>query len=197
MVLDAWFLFCISAFFSAISPGPSVVHAIRLSGSRGFKVATASILGNIFTIIVVCVIASIGLSFLKNSLAFNVLRIGGALYLIYVGVKIFLEKSTYEESVAPSQKSYFSFFTEAVFISITNPKIFIFIAAFFPQFLTHGGNRMLQLSIMTMTFVFFTSAILVMYSALSSVLYKRKVVRDYINRCSGITLVLFGLYTLI
>lgn len=196
MSFDMWIIFCVSAFFSAVSPGPSVVHAIRLSGTRGFKMATASIAGNTLAIIAICTIASVGLSFIKNSTAFHVLRIVGAAYLIYVGIKIFFDDDKNDIVELKSQKSYFKIFTEAVLISITNPKIFIFIAAFFPQFLTPGGDAALQLSIMALTFAFFTSTTLVAYSTVSAFMYKKKSVRTIINRGSGIALVLFGAYTL-
>lgn len=197
MPFDTWLLFCVSAFFSAASPGPSVVHAMRLSGNSGFKLATASIIGNTLSIIIICAIASAGLAMLSNDRALFFVKLLGSSYLIYVGVKTLFSNDAELIGKDNYKKGYMACMSEAVLISTTNPKIFIFIASFFPQFLSKKYDTTTQLVVMTLTFAFFTSATLVAYSLFSALMYKNKVARTFINKGSGIALILFGGFMLI
>lgn len=89
MSFKVWLIFCVSAFFAAASLGPNVIHAMKLSGNHGFRLASASILGNTIAILAVCAISSISLSILNNPHVFYVLKVFGVLYLIYIGIKSF------------------------------------------------------------------------------------------------------------
>lgn len=195
MSFEVWLIFCTAAFFAAASPGPSVIHAIRLSGHHSFGLASASILGNTLAILAICTISSIGLSFLNNPYLLYVLKVFGAFYLIYIGVKSLVSLAKAGELGIATSGKYFSVVKEAILISITNPKIFIFIASFFPQFLNGSKSIPLQLLIMTITFAFFTSGTLVAYSIFSKLMYKNQIARNAINKGSGVALILFGLYT--
>ncbi|UQY35107.1 LysE family translocator [Pseudomonas fulva] len=192
MPFDSWLIFCLSAFISAASPGPSVIHAMRLSGNNGFKLSTASILGNTLSIFIICAMASSGLVILNNDKAIFIIKTLGALYLIYIGMKILLSSDFQAIENGKVRKSYMTCLIEAALISISNPKIFIFIASFFPQFLSKDYAIAPQLVTMTFTFAFFTSSTLVAYTLFSAVMYKNEVSRAIINKGSGIALVLFG-----
>ncbi|ONN64573.1 LysE family translocator [Herbaspirillum sp. VT-16-41] len=198
MPFDTWILFCVSAFFSAASPGPSVVHAMKLAGNNGFRRATASIIGNTFSIIIICAVASAGLAMLAlDGPSFFLVKLLGALYLIYSGVKTFLAAD--EELIGKDgrKKAYMACMLEAILISVTNPKIFVFIASFFPQFLSKKYDAATQLVVMTLTFSFFTSATLIAYSLFAALMYKKKLARIFLNRGSGIALILFGGFMLV
>lgn len=201
MELKNWLYFCIAAFFAAISPGPSVFHAMKVAGIEGFKSSTASILGNTISILLICIISSTGLILVADySKFFYVLKIIGALYLVYIGLKFFIKikPSNINNIEILNIKSFYkNNFLESVTISLLNPKIFIFIAAFFPQFLSESGDKLTELFIMTITFVFFTSTTLLLYVLISRLFCKNKITQVIIEKGSGVALIIFGVFTLI
>lgn len=169
---------------------------MRYASSHGFRHATASILGNTLAILLVCVVASAGLAFISGSTVFTLLKWTGALYLIYLGVRIFRDKGGMWTARDALQTSYARIAAEAFALSLANPKILVFIAAFFPQFLIVGNNESLQFTVMTLTFAFFTSSTLVLYTSVSSWLFRKSEKSAWMNRVSGAALIGFGGYML-
>lgn len=197
MRLDIWLLFCVSAFVAAASPGPSVVHAVRYATNHGFKRASASICGNTGAILLACITASAGIALISKPAVLTPLKWAGAIYLMYLGIRMYFSKDSIEKENAHSPESYLHILRDAFLLSLSNPKIIIFIAAFFPQFLNSSGNSSLQFTIMSLTFSFFTATTLVFYTATASKLFRNPKFGAMVNRFSGIALVGFALFMLI
>ena len=78
------------------------------------------------------------------------LRLAGAAYLIWLGVKLLLSSGEIEAGVAPRAPRG-GFFLQALAVSLSNPKTLLFFGAFFPQFIDATGDFTLQVLIMGVT----------------------------------------------
>jgi len=89
MHLSNWLLFCGVALVVTFTPGPGVLLAISNSLAVGPRRAMVSSLGNAAGLIVIsCVaMAGMGVVLAASALAFIALKVTGAAYLIYLGIK--------------------------------------------------------------------------------------------------------------
>lgn len=126
--------FTAASFILAIMPGPGVLYIVTRSLTQGRHAGLASVggvaLGNLGNAIG----ASLGLAalFAVSSIAFTVVKYCGALYLIYLGVRMLrFPRSTVHARV---------------FSSSPARRIFrdVFFGAFLPQFMTTGAAPILQ-----------------------------------------------------
>ena len=89
MNLDTLLVYSVVAFFYIISPGPAVFLAIYNGAVQGVRCVTAAALGNILGILFLSTISISGLSaiLLSSAVLFAVVKIVGAAYLVYLGIK--------------------------------------------------------------------------------------------------------------
>jgi len=201
MELSTWLLFLSIALVAIISPGPAVLLSVTNSLTHGFRISIFSSLGNIMGIFVVSSTAALGLgAILQTSiLLFTILKILGAIYLIYLGISQWRSRhNIFEKSIETSKhnqgigKSFFQGFL----VAISNPKAILFFTALFPQFIDLSKHIFVQFIILTTTFMFFSFTILVIYaiSAHSAKGWFAKSNRAiWLNRISGTVFITFGL----
>jgi threonine/homoserine/homoserine lactone efflux protein len=125
-------------------PGPSVIFLVSRALSSGQRVAIFSVLGNALGeyVQVLAVAFGIGTLVEDSVLAFNLLRIAGGLYLLYLGVRTFRERRSLAATIgaaAPARSGRRSF-AEAFTVGATNPKTIVFLAAILPQFVGRGSG---------------------------------------------------------
>ena len=129
--------FLLASFILAITPGPGVLFIVARSATQGRRVGMASVLGVAAGNLGSAAIASAGLAalFAVSAFAFNVVKIAGAGYLIYMGIRALRRQP--EPGPIPSQpvQPLGQVFRDGFIVSILNPKTAIFFAAFLPQFL--------------------------------------------------------------
>ena len=77
-------------------------------------------------------------------------RLAGAVYLIWLGVRLFGVSGEAEAATSP-RKPRGGFFLQGFAVAISNPKVLVFFGAFFPQFLDPGRNFVTQVLIMGAT----------------------------------------------
>jgi threonine/homoserine/homoserine lactone efflux protein len=101
------------------------------------------------------VAASVGLAalFAFSSLAFSMVKFGGALYLIYLGVKMLRTPAVENSAAIPTAAPLVRMFRDGFIVALLNPKTAVFFAAFLPQFLSPGGPPMLQSVLLGSLFV--------------------------------------------
>ena len=97
MTLDTWLMFSLAAFITICSPGPAVLLAITNSVSSGMKSVIASSLGNITGLLILSSISILGLGVViqTSAILFMTLKLMGAAYLIYLGVKKFRSNESF------------------------------------------------------------------------------------------------------
>ncbi|PCM44041.1 LysE family translocator [Marinobacter sp. ANT_B65] len=173
MNYDTLLIYAFVSFFYIISPGPAIFLAIYNGAVNGVKCVMLSALGNIIGLMFLSILSITGLSaiLLASAKVFMAVKIVGACYLIYLGIKqIRSSKRTKTDSpykLEKEQRSLSSYFKEGLLVAITNPKPIIFFAALFPQFLNPELPILSQFSVMTLIFMFFSFLSLSSYGYLA------------------------------
>ena len=201
MELSTWLLFLSIALLAIISPGPAVLLSVTNSLTYGFKKSVFSSLGNIAGIFVVSSAAALGLGAVlqASTLLFSTLKIVGAIYLIYLGIRQWKSKhNIFEKSVETSKynQGKRESFVKGLLVAISNPKAILFFTALFPQFIDISKPIVIQFIILTSTFMFFSFFVLVIYAltAHSAKCWFAKRNRTiWLNRISGTIFITFGL----
>ena len=134
MAITDWFFFISICFFGALSPGPSFLIIIHNTLTNGLKAGYKSSFGHAFGIFLYSLIACFVLVFVINfdDNFFNFLRILGAVYLVYVAIKI-VKRKTSNVNINDFSKNE-NFYLSGFYISFLNPKIAIFFISLFSQF---------------------------------------------------------------
>jgi homoserine/homoserine lactone efflux protein len=159
MTFTTWITFFFAACIIAVSPGSGAVLSMAHGLSHGVRKTTGTILGLQAGLLLVLFIAGAGVGsiLLASEVAFSVVKIVGAMYLIYLGLAQWRAKVDLPPDVAgqaapqvgtPSFRKRFllGFLTNA-----TNPKGIIFMVAVLPQFIAHNAPLLPQLLILAAT----------------------------------------------
>ena len=120
-----------------LMPGPDIVFVITESLSNGVKQGIGITLGLVFGLLFHTLAASFGLSIIlqNSSLAFQLLKILGGLYLFYLAYLSFKETPTQTPASFQHKKPLYKLFVKGLFMNLLNPKVTLFFVAFFPKFI--------------------------------------------------------------
>lgn len=151
-----WPGFAAIAFFVALTPGPAVILALSNALTYGPARAMIGSLGNATGLIIVAVATTAGLGALlvASSSAFSALKIAGAGYLIYLGLKQWYSRESAFDRPADVRgpASARHLFIKGTLVAMTNPKTIIFFIAFLPQFIRSDISYTGQAGILVATF---------------------------------------------
>lgn len=155
MQIESWYLYLSVAFVATVTPGPAVLLVSSRSLEPGLTKCLGVILGNVSGLFLLCLAAILGLTtvLLVSSTAFTLVKMAGAAYLIYLGIKM-LRKSGTSSATAGlenSQPSMLSGYVEGVVLAISNPKALLFTTALFPQFMDRSLPLLPQFGVMVPT----------------------------------------------
>jgi threonine/homoserine/homoserine lactone efflux protein len=120
-------------------PGPDMLFVIAQSIRGGRRIGIVSVCGIVAGGVIQIGGAVVGLSalVLKSALAFGILKYLGAIYLIYLGIRTWREKTSDPQQKAPSVRPVDAF-SQGFLTNALNPKVSLFILAFLPQFIAIG-----------------------------------------------------------
>ena len=137
-----WIQFASICIVGAMSPGPSMALIIRNSIKYGRVSGLLSSIGHAIGIGIYAAISVVGLQLIlvNNIFVFNTIQFCGSVFLLILGI-LFLKNSGEELSIDDEQKKLNSF-TQGFAISILNPKILIWFAAIFSQFIDVSSTSM-------------------------------------------------------
>ncbi|MEQ8781934.1 MAG: LysE family translocator [Roseibium album] len=122
-----------------ITPGPDMTLFLSKALTQGRKSGLASVLGATCGLIVHTVLAAVGVSALlaASDLAFTVLKIVGAAYLIWLAFQAIRNGSSLTvDPVSVPQQSFSRVWLQGLGVNILNPKIVVFFVTFLPQFVS-------------------------------------------------------------
>ncbi len=202
MSLDILIMYSLVSFFYIISPGPAVFLALSNGITKDMKAVAFSSFGNIIGLFLLSAVSISGLGVILTTSAtlFMIVKIIGATYLIYLGIKQFRSaKAAKFLNVDQNKQNYrtsMSFFLESFFIAATNPKPIIFFIAFFPQFLNIKIAIMPQFFILTGIFMFISFFSLFTYGYISKsakVFFKNKNSMAWFHKVTGGLFILMGI----
>ncbi|ATY14310.1 LysE family translocator [Amycolatopsis sp. AA4] len=186
-----------------IIPGPAVMLILKSAVARGRAPALLTALGVLAADLVWAGASVAGLTALlvSSQVAFDVVRYLGAAYLIFLGIKLLVTRS----SAAPAgpdvaalstgrPRSGWRAFREGLLSDLSNPKTVIVFTSVIPQFLHHGARPadtlVLGAAFAVIGFLSLTSYALV-FSAAAKMLRNARAIR-VILRAGGAILAAFG-----
>lgn len=150
-------LFVTTGILLNLTPGPDTVYILGRSIAHGRRAGVASALGiSVGSVFHTCA-AALGLSaFLATSAwAFTAVKLAGAAYLIFLGVRALLERN--RDLAIPAhfkRNDAAAAFRQGILTNILNPKVALFFLAFLPQFINSATpSKTLAFLILGLTFV--------------------------------------------
>ena len=196
--LHTWIAFVIAAEALLIMPGPTDMVVVSYALSQGRRSAWASVPGVTLGDATALVLSMLGLGALLMTSAelFNALKIAGAIYLVYLGIKTW--RAPVPETIgdnAPLERSPLRIMGHTYVATALNPGGIVFYVAFFPQFLSADKPLLTQVTVFGGTFIVMGTLNSVLYAVLA--LQVRRFVRGYrarknMNRAAGGLLVAMG-----
>ena len=183
----------------SISPGPDNIFVLTQSALYGRNSGLMVTLGLCTGLIIHTLAVALGVAalFQASSVAFAVLKIIGAAYLLYLAWQAFTaSRSELSASTRSKVRSVKELYMRGILMNVTNPKVSIFFLAFLPQF-TAPENGALVIQFFTLGAIFIAVAFLI-FSAIAFLsgsigYWFTNSLRGqiYLNRVAG--LVFFGL----
>lgn len=135
--IENYSVFIISAVTLNLIPGADTMYILGSSMSNGRNAGILSAIGISSGCIVHTVMAALGLSVIlsRSAFAFNLIKYIGAAYLVYLGLRSFLSKSSLLIKEDKNKKNSNKIFFQAIMTNVLNPKVALFFLAFLPQFI--------------------------------------------------------------
>ena len=139
-----WVQFATICIVGAMSPGPSMALIIRNSIKYGRVSGILSSVGHAIGIGIYAGVSAAGLQIIliNNIFLFNTIQFCGSVFLLVLGI-LFLRDAGQKLSIQDKQKSVNSFM-QGFAISILNPKILIWFAAIFSQFIEISSTNFVK-----------------------------------------------------
>ncbi|MFF0449707.1 LysE family translocator [Streptomyces sp. NPDC004609] len=154
---DRLLAFAAMSFLLIVIPGPSVLFVIGRALAQGRRAALTTVVGNTLGayVLVVAVALGVGAIVERSVLVFTALKLVGAAYLVYLGVKAVRQRGSLQAAFngeGPSHGSLRTFW-EGFAVGVANPKTIVFFAAVLPQFVDQGkGNVAAQMLLLGLVF---------------------------------------------
>lgn len=198
-MLDSTMLlaFVTACFFLAIVPGPTITIIVANALSRGLRGGFGTILGAQIAVLLMVGIVALGLEAVIAIMgnAFVWLKMLGAAYLIYLGIKMVRNKSGLKfESDQVDGRGFFEYVVQGFLVTMANPKALLFLGAFLPQFINTAQPVAPQIMVLGLITVSFFATIDSCYALAASkarnLLSKQRVA--LLNKMSGGFLIVGG-----
>ncbi|MEW6344487.1 MAG: LysE family translocator [Paraburkholderia sp.] len=145
--------FVVAVFLLNVTPGPDTAYIVGRSVAQGRGAGLMSALGISAGCCVHSLACAFGLTALlaASATAFTVIKFVGALYLVYLGVRLIFAKPAAEADAAAAAagkplaagapKSLRQLFLQGFWTNVLNPKVVLFFVSFFPQFVSTGSDH--------------------------------------------------------
>ncbi len=129
-------IFLTASIALALAPGPDNIFVLTQSALYGRRAGILVTLGLCTGLLVHTAAVSLGVAaiFQTSVLAFNLLKIVGAVYLLYLAYQAFRASATRIPRGEEQKLDWRKLYTRGIIMNITNPKVAIFFLAFLPQF---------------------------------------------------------------
>ena len=202
MDFQVWLAFVAASLALLFIPGPTVLLVLSYAISQGKRVALATVAGvALGDLIAMCAsLAGLGALVLASATLFVALKWVGAIYLVYLGVKMLrgASKATFGQVDDVAQTGVASVFAHATLVTALNPKSIVFFIAFVPQFITVDAPLLPQFSILVATFVGLAAANALAFALLADQI-RSKIARPsvlaWLTRLGGGALIAMGIAT--
>jgi threonine/homoserine/homoserine lactone efflux protein len=201
-------VFVVAVVLISASPGPAMALIMRRAALRGFAGAVPTVLGLEAGLYLWALFAAAGLAAMvaASEVAFITLRVVGAAFLIYLGVKAWrsawlsrrlgsIQEATPDILPNP-RRGWWKAFGEGAVVMLANPKAAAFMIAFYPQFVPPDRPLFATTALLALLQV---AVEIVLYLALAAAVgragawFRRPVIRRRLETVSGTVLIALGL----
>ena len=202
MDISLWLAFVAASSALLLIPGPTILLILSYALTQGRKVALATAAGVALGDLIAMTASLIGLGALiaTSATAFTVLKWTGALYLLFLGIKMFRSAPNVgvglvrtDTDATPCQV-----FRHAAIVTALNPKSIGFFIAFVPQFISVDAAYAPQAGILIATFVALAALNAFVFAILADLMRKqiaRPMVMRRLTQAGGLTLIGMGAAT--
>lgn len=147
--------FMLTSLVIIVIPGPSVLFVIGRAIALGRRAGVLSVVGNALGTIpaVIAVAFGVGAIVASSVVAFTVIKIAGALYLVYLGIQAIRHRHAHIPGIQQRPTRARRLLAEGFIVGLTNPKTIAFFVAVLPQFVDPtAGPVWLQLLLLGLVF---------------------------------------------
>lgn len=163
--------FLVTALIVVLLPGTGVLYTLAVGLGLGGRASAVAALGCTFGILPQLLLTTFGLSaiFHVSGAAFEIIKIGGALYLIFMAWQVLQDRSVLNLEADGVPRSNYQLVGMGIWLNLLNPKIGLFFLAFLPQFVRPDAvNAKMDFFALGMIFVIMTLVIFIGYGLLAS-----------------------------
>lgn len=148
-------VFLLTGILLNLIPGADTMYIVGRSISQGRTAGIYSVLGIISGSLVHTLFVAFGLSLIlvKSVLLFNVIKVIGVVYLVYLGIRMILDKSNlaFQQATGTTVNKR-KIYIQGLLTSLINPKVSLFFIAFMPQFIDPNVTSPVPFLILGLTF---------------------------------------------
>lgn len=159
----------------AVTPGPNMALIIAATLNGGLGAGLGTLIGSLTGLAILVGVTAVGMTSVMVLMAewFDVVRWVGALYLVFLGVRQLWTwwrqrrlAATPSSAALPVGRrlSLGGRYLQGLVVSLSNPKVLLFLGAFFPQFINPDAAPGPQLAVLAVMFVVILGAVDVSYT---------------------------------
>lgn len=170
MTLETWFAFVAASTILLIIPGPTILLVMSYGLGQGWRAALPSAIGVALGDFTAMTLSMLGIGALLAASAslFTVLKLAGAAYLIWLGIKLWRAGGSLSAQPMTDKSTTAKMIGHAWLITALNPKSITFFVAFLPQFLDHNADFWMQMLVFETTFLALAFANALTYGLVAS-----------------------------
>jgi len=163
MSLTSLLLFCAVALVAIVTPGPTVLLALSNGSRYGLRVSCMGMAGAVASDLVLVAAAALGLGALlaASETLFATVKWVGVAYLCFLGLQMMRSRGSSADlppagdgdaGLVRHRPAGGEVFRRSFLVAVTNPKGYLFVSAFLPQFIDPGLAQLPQYLILAVAF---------------------------------------------
>jgi len=159
--------FIAACILLGLTPGPNMSLILASTLTSGLRAGLTTLAGTTTGLALLVAAAAAGMSSVMVFMSewFDVIRWIGAFYLVYLGARqLWLLRRRMAGAALPPRRAGANLYLEGVLVSLSNPKVLLFLGAFLPQFIDPARDPVWQLSVLAVLFVAVLAAVDVAYT---------------------------------
>ncbi|MCB2018463.1 MAG: LysE family translocator [Hydrogenophaga sp.] len=168
--------FLITSAVVVVTPGAGVLFTVSTGLTQGRLASLWAATGCTLGIVPHMLAAALGLSAVMHAgaLAFQLLKLAGVLYLLYLAVMTWRDRSAFAVEAAGRRLDPLSLVGKAVLVNLLNPKLTLFFMAFLPQFMSPSDPApMARFALLSGIFMGMTLGVFALYGVLAHAFRQR------------------------
>jgi threonine/homoserine/homoserine lactone efflux protein len=189
--------FILAVLVFQLIPGPGTIAILNATARNGVRAGLSAVAGTLLGDFVFMFAAAAGLAAIMraNPLVFQSLQWFGAAYLVWMGVRLLRARVDPSARIEEPKRSPWTYFRQAVAVSVTNPKVILFFVSFFPLFLKPQAPTMtlgIMMAHVTVISLLYQSGLVLAGNKVAIALKRLPSARKIATRLAGIALIGFG-----